>query len=53
MAKMVGKCIRVGPGGLKCSCCGNYRDGKSRRVLVRKVKRNERQKWRKDIRKEA
>jgi len=49
-APMPGKFCPDGPGGRDCPCCGQA-PGKDRRIKRRSVKRSDRGKWRKSIRK--
>lgn len=47
-ARMVGRKCPNGPGGRDCVCCGQA-PGKSRKIEKRRVKRSERNSWRRSL----
>ncbi|MGC4925562.1 hypothetical protein [Streptomyces sp. DT117] len=49
MSRMIGKSCPGGPGGRNCHCCGQA-PGKDRKVARRKVKRSERNTWKRNLR---
>jgi hypothetical protein len=49
MARLIGSSCPVGPGGRDCTCCGQ-RPGRDRKAARRRVKRAERQIWKRDLR---
>ena len=47
MAKMIGDCVPVGPGGRNCSCCGDA--PRRRPSRKRSIKRAEKQAFRREL----
>ncbi|QKW31430.1 hypothetical protein HUT11_35290 (plasmid) [Streptomyces seoulensis] len=49
MARMIGRNCPDGPGGRDCTCCGQD-PGRGRKTARRRVKRSERQAWKRALR---
>jgi hypothetical protein len=49
MPRMIGRNCPDGPGGRDCHCCGQA-PGRDRKTARRRVKRSERQRWKRTAR---